>query len=153
MQYQPNHIFKGVVTHVGVMRKTATVTVERIVEHPKILKQMKRHKKYLVHDEGELARLDDQVTIIHGNRTSKRKAFRLHSIISRDTRKFPNEPIPTSIPHPSVKPSKLRKLLEKEAKTGSRRVEATGSGIILESLKVAELTKQEAIEAAQKPQT
>ncbi|WRT64018.1 uncharacterized protein IL334_000945 [Kwoniella shivajii] len=107
MPYQPNHIFKGVVTKVGVMRKTATVTVERIFEHPKILKEIKRHKKFLVHDENEVARLDDKVTIIHGSRTSRRKAFRLHSITSRDTRKYPDDPIPQSIAKPSFKPRKV----------------------------------------------
>ncbi|WWC86116.1 uncharacterized protein L201_000987 [Kwoniella dendrophila CBS 6074] len=110
MPYQPNHIFKGVVTKVGVMRKTATVTVERIFEHPKILKEIKRHKKYLVHDENEVARLDDKVTIIHGLRTSKSKSFRLHSIQSRDTRQHPNEPIPQTISEPSLKPRKQSKL-------------------------------------------
>ncbi|WWC66481.1 mitochondrial 37S ribosomal protein uS17m [Kwoniella pini CBS 10737] len=106
MPYQPNHIFKGVVTKVGAMRRTATVTVERVFEHPKILKEIKRHKKYLVHDENEVARLDDKVTIIHGLRTSKTKSFRLHSIQSRDSRKYPNDPIPQIIAEPSVKPSK-----------------------------------------------
>ncbi|WVR05772.1 hypothetical protein IAU60_002797 [Kwoniella sp. DSM 27419] len=111
MPYRPNHIFKGVVTKVGAMRKTATVTVERVFEHPKILKEIKMHKKYLVHDENELTRLDDQVTIIHGARTSRRKAFRIHSIQSRDMRKYPDEPVPTieAIGLPSIKRRKLAK--------------------------------------------
>lgn len=32
MPYQPNHVFKGVVTKVGAMRKTATVTVREIAK-------------------------------------------------------------------------------------------------------------------------
>ncbi|WWC58501.1 mitochondrial 37S ribosomal protein uS17m [Kwoniella dejecticola CBS 10117] len=112
MPYKPNHIFQGVVTKVGAMRKTATVTVERVFEHPKILKEIKRHKKYLVHDENEVARLDDKVTIIHGLRTSKTKSFRLHSIQSRDTRKYPNDPIPQIIAEPNVKPSKRTGVLD-----------------------------------------
>ncbi|WWD18032.1 hypothetical protein CI109_102479 [Kwoniella shandongensis] len=137
MPYQPNHIFKGVVTKVGVMRKTATVTVERIFEHPKILKEIKRHKKYLVHDENEVARLEDKVTIIHGARTSRRKAFRLHSIVSRDTRKYPDEPIPSTIAEPSLKPRKERRRLDSvpAAKEESTQGQGQGQGGVLEALK------------------
>ncbi|WVQ97175.1 hypothetical protein IAU59_004285 [Kwoniella sp. CBS 9459] len=108
MPYQPNHIFKGVVTKVGAMRKTATVTVERVFEHPKILKEIKRHKKYLVHDENEVARLEDKVTIIHGARTSRRKAFRLLSIDARETRHGESSQFPSAseIGVPKLKPRK-----------------------------------------------
>ncbi|ODO07359.1 30S small subunit ribosomal protein S17 [Cryptococcus wingfieldii CBS 7118] len=129
MPYQPNHIFKGVVTKVGVMRKTATVTVERTFEHPKILKEVKRHKKYLAHDEGEVSRLGDKVTIIHGTRTSKSKSFRLHSILSRDTHKFPNDPIPSVIPPPALSGRQIRKAAAAEG----------GSGKVVEALKEAGL--------------
>ncbi|KAK6905566.1 30S small subunit ribosomal protein S17 [Kwoniella mangroviensis CBS 10435] len=110
MPYHPNHIFKGVVTKAGVMRKTVTVTVERIFEHPKILKEIKRHKKYLVHDEGEVAKVDDKVTIIHGPRTSKTKSFRLQSIDGRDTRKYPDDPIPQIISEPHIRLRKQKKM-------------------------------------------
>ncbi|WVQ71045.1 hypothetical protein IAR50_000570 [Cryptococcus sp. DSM 104548] len=133
MPYQPNHIFKGVVTKVGFMRKTTTVTVERTFEHPKILKELKRHKKYQVHDEGEVSRLGDRVTIIHGARTSKTKSFRLHSILSRDTHKFPNDPIPSVIPPPAPSPRQIRK---REASAGA--VES-GVGKVAEALKEAGL--------------
>ncbi|WVF70816.1 hypothetical protein IAT40_005610 [Kwoniella sp. CBS 6097] len=108
MAYQPNHVFKGVVTKVGAMRKTATVTVERVFEHPKILKEIKRHKKYLVHDENEVARLDDKVTIIHGARTSRRKAFRLLSVDARDSRHGESSQLPSAseIGVPKLKPRK-----------------------------------------------
>ncbi|KAK8865786.1 hypothetical protein IAR55_000933 [Kwoniella newhampshirensis] len=144
MPYHPNHIFKGVVTKVGVMRKTATVTVERIFEHPKILKEIKRHKKYLVHDENEVARLEDKVTIIHGARTSRHKAFRLHSILSRDTRRYPGEPIPSVIAEPSLKPRKERRRVGTEAETapnstktttGGRAGQETTAGGVLDALK------------------
>ncbi|OCF33266.1 30S small subunit ribosomal protein S17 [Kwoniella heveanensis CBS 569] len=115
MPYQPNHIFKGVVTKVGAMRKTATVTVERVFEHPKILKEIKRHKKYLVHDENEVARLDDKVTIIHGARTSRRKAFRLLSIDARDTTRHGGDSASQSLPGPSeIGAPKLKPRKEKE---------------------------------------
>ncbi|KAL0252746.1 hypothetical protein I308_102138 [Cryptococcus tetragattii IND107] len=150
MPYQPNHVFKGVVTKVGAMRKTATVTVERIFEHPKILKEIKRHKKFLVHDEEELARLGDKVSIIHGTRTSRHKSFRLQSILSRNTQKFPDDPIPAEIPLPSIKPSKQKKLLEKAALRSSRQVDASGgSGKVIDALKEAQLAKEQAAKAAE----
>ena len=69
-------VLEGIVTKAGVMGKTVTVTVSpllscisdqvekaqprrcdhqvsRKVVHPILLKEMKRHKKFLVHDEHE----------------------------------------------------------------------------------------------------
>jgi ribosomal protein S17 len=66
-------VLQGIVTKAGVMGKTVTVTVSiptrgasslgtdgslelqvsRKVIHPILLKEMKRHKKFLVHDEHE----------------------------------------------------------------------------------------------------
>ena len=121
-------VLQGIVTKAGVMGKTVTVTVSlasrsasrlvideglesqvsRKVIHPILLKELKRHKKFLVHDEHERewcgktdlgsavpelsppllvitteARLDDRVSIQLGKPQSKRKSFYLTQIHSR----------------------------------------------------------------------
>lgn len=61
--------------------KTATVLVERRVIHPKYRKIVKRFKKYLVHDEENQAKAGDLVLAIECRPLSKRKSFRLKSIL------------------------------------------------------------------------
>lgn len=73
----------GVVVGAGKMTKTITVLVERLVWHPKLHKQYRRSKKYLVHDEKSEAQLDEKVTIEKSAPISARKNFRL---LSRDTK-------------------------------------------------------------------
>ncbi|KAJ9125290.1 hypothetical protein QFC22_000246 [Naganishia vaughanmartiniae] len=77
-------ILKGVVSKCGVMDKTVTVLVSRKVTHPILLKELTKHKKYLVHDEEAKAKLSDHVTIKLGRPVSKRKSFHLVSVDSRD---------------------------------------------------------------------
>ncbi|ORX34257.1 hypothetical protein BD324DRAFT_653525 [Kockovaella imperatae] len=74
-------IHKGVVTSVGKMSKTITVTVPFKKHLEQYKTDITRHKKYLVHDEGHQSHLNDIVTIIHQHpKFSPRKAFRLHEI-------------------------------------------------------------------------
>lgn len=73
----------GVVVGAGKMTKTITVLVERLVWHPKLHKQYRRSKKYLVHDEKNEAQLDEKVTIEKCSPISARKNFRL---LSRDAK-------------------------------------------------------------------
>ena len=61
--------------------KTATVLVERRVMHPRYHKVVKRFKKYLVHDEKNELKVGDEVVAIECRPISKRKAFRLKSIV------------------------------------------------------------------------
>jgi small subunit ribosomal protein S17 len=59
------------------MTDTITVAVERYVKHPKYKKYLRRTKKYLVHDEGNTAKVGAVVDIIETRPISKRKSFKL----------------------------------------------------------------------------
>ncbi|KIJ28883.1 hypothetical protein M422DRAFT_189151 [Sphaerobolus stellatus SS14] len=75
---------KGLVTKVGCMNKTATVTVSRWAEHPKTQKRIVRSKKYLTHDpenESITLKIGDEVLIRNCPPVSARKRFALEKII------------------------------------------------------------------------
>jgi small subunit ribosomal protein S17 len=59
------------------MTDTCTVAVERYVKHPKYKKFLRRTKKYLVHDQGNTAKVGDVVDIKEVRPISKRKSFAL----------------------------------------------------------------------------
>jgi len=61
--------------------KTATILVERRVMHPRYHKVVKRFKKYLVHDERNELKVGDEVVAIECRPMSKRKSFRLKSVV------------------------------------------------------------------------
>ncbi len=63
--------------------KTVTVAVETLVRHPLYKKRVRRSKKFLVHDEGNEARVGDTVRIIETRPISRRKRWRLANIVSR----------------------------------------------------------------------
>lgn len=67
---------KGTVVKTA-MKDTATVAVSRYVKHPKYKKYQTRTKKYLVHDEGNTAKVGDVVTIVATAPISKMKSFKL----------------------------------------------------------------------------
>jgi len=69
-----------VVTKAG--DKSATILVERKVMHPRYHKTVKRFKKYIVHDEKNELNVGDKIIAIECRPLSKRKAFRLKSILS-----------------------------------------------------------------------
>lgn len=62
--------------------KTASVLVERKVVHPKYRKIVKRFKKYLIHDEKNEIKVGDTIVAIECRPLSKRKAFRLKTILA-----------------------------------------------------------------------
>ncbi len=68
--------FKGVVVKTA-MKDTATVAVSRFVMHPKYKKYQVKTKKFLVHDEGNSAKVGDEVVIVACAPISKRKTFKL----------------------------------------------------------------------------
>jgi len=72
---------KGIVTKVGVMRKTATVTVSRWVIHKQTGKRIERSKKYLTHDENGALRINDEVVIRNCPPISARKRFTLDQVL------------------------------------------------------------------------
>ena len=67
---------RGVVTS-DKMDKTAVVSVNRYVKHPKYGKYQKISKKYSVHDEANEVTVGDEVTIEETVRMSKNKAFKI----------------------------------------------------------------------------
>lgn len=69
-------ILRGVVVKCA-MKDTATVSVDRFVQHPKYKKYIRLSKKYLVHDPGNTAVVGDKVVIREGRPISKRKRFTL----------------------------------------------------------------------------
>ncbi len=57
------------------MQKTAVVLVERYVKHPKYQKFITRTKKYKAHDEANVAKIGDKVSIQSCRPMSKDKSF------------------------------------------------------------------------------
>ena len=73
---------QGVVVSNGA-EKSALVLVERRVMHPRYHKTVKRFKKYLVHDEKNELAIGDQVIAIECRPLSKRKSFRLKTVVKK----------------------------------------------------------------------
>ncbi len=65
------------------MEKTAVVRVERIKKHPLYKKTMKRHKKYLAHDEQNSCTVGDVVEITPSRPLSKRKRWLVYRIVKK----------------------------------------------------------------------
>lgn len=65
------------------MNKSITVLVERRVKHPIYGKFVKKSKKYLAHDETEIAGEGDTVRISETRPLSKNKRWRLVEIIEK----------------------------------------------------------------------
>lgn len=62
--------------------KTVSVLVERKVVHPRYRKIVKRFKKHLIHDEKNVAKVGDTVIALECRPISKRKAFRLKTVLA-----------------------------------------------------------------------
>lgn len=73
--------FTGEVTSTS-MNKTITVEVARVKKHPRYGKRLRRHKKFLVHDEEEKAKVGDKVVITETRPLSKRKKWELSEIVT-----------------------------------------------------------------------
>ena len=63
--------------------KTVTVSVETLIRHPFYKKRVRRSKRFMVHDEGNEARVGDTVRIVETRPISARKRWRLANIVSR----------------------------------------------------------------------
>lgn len=59
----------------AAMKDTITVSVERYVKHPKYKKYLTRTKKFLVHDEGNTAKVGEKVVIGETLPISRHKRF------------------------------------------------------------------------------
>ncbi|WP_348757744.1 30S ribosomal protein S17 [Candidatus Methylocalor cossyra] len=65
------------------MDKTRSVEVERLVRHKLYGKYIKRSLRLLVHDEANESREGDIVSIVPCRPISKRKAWKLQSVINK----------------------------------------------------------------------
>ena len=61
--------------------KTITILVERKYQHPVLKKVIKTKKKYHAHDEKNLLKVGDKVSIIETNPISKQKKFKVLEVI------------------------------------------------------------------------
>ncbi|KAK0233011.1 hypothetical protein IW262DRAFT_1328178 [Armillaria fumosa] len=77
----PPMALQGIVTKVGFMNKTATVTVSRWMTHRVTGKVIERTKKYLTHDPNNELRQDDVVIIRNCPPVSARKRFKLETVV------------------------------------------------------------------------
>jgi len=64
------------------MEKTVNVAINRYRIHPKYSKRMKYTRKFMAHDEQEVASLGDTVMIVPCQRISKMKHFMLREIVT-----------------------------------------------------------------------
>ena len=65
------------------MDKTATVLIERLVEHPLYRKVIRRRKRVLAHDENNNCRIGDKVSIFETRPLSKNKRWKIDEILER----------------------------------------------------------------------
>ncbi|MFC2062110.1 30S ribosomal protein S17 [Elusimicrobiota bacterium] len=69
------------------MSKTRVIEVERLVRHPLYQKVIRKKKKFYVHDEKEVSKLGDVVTIEETRPISKKKRWRVSNIHTKDKEK------------------------------------------------------------------
>lgn len=84
---QEKHIFKrkvGVVVS-DSMDKSITVMVERMVMDPEFKKYVRRRNKFMAHDEKNECRKGDTVMIRECRPLSKRKRWRVESIVEKSS--------------------------------------------------------------------
>jgi small subunit ribosomal protein S17 len=65
------------------MKKSVTVSVERLVRHPVYGKIIRRTTKIMAHDEEQTCREGDTVAIVECRPISKRKSWKVVEVIER----------------------------------------------------------------------
>jgi len=65
------------------MEKTIAVEIERLIKHPRYGKFIRRTTKLLAHDENKEAREGDTVSIAPCRPLSRRKSYKLVSVIEK----------------------------------------------------------------------
>ena len=65
------------------MDKTIAVEVERLIKHPRYGKFIRRTTKLLAHDEANESRQGDVVAIVECRPISRRKSWKLVSVVER----------------------------------------------------------------------
>ena len=67
------------------MQKTRVVSIMRLAKHPKYGRIIKKHSKYKVHDEENIAKAGDIVRIVETRPLSKDKRFRIQQVIKKSS--------------------------------------------------------------------
>lgn len=65
------------------MDKSATVQVNRLVQHPKYKRVVRRRSRLMIHDEQNALKIGDRVRIMETRPLSKRKRWRLVEVVER----------------------------------------------------------------------
>ena len=73
----------------NAMDKTVVVAVKRTVRHSRYRKYLQTSTKYLAHDERNEANVGDRVVITETRPLSKRKRWRLRTIVERAVKDVP----------------------------------------------------------------
>ncbi len=68
------------------MDKTVVVRVERLVQHPVYKKYVRRHNRFMAHDESNSCAVGDRVQIVEHRPLSKRKRWKVQATLARATR-------------------------------------------------------------------
>ncbi|MEE8311518.1 MAG: 30S ribosomal protein S17 [Candidatus Binatia bacterium] len=79
---------EGVVVS-DAMEKTIVVLVTRLIKHPRYHKYIRVNKKYVTHDERNESSKGDRVVIAECRPLSKRKRWRLRTIVERAVQDVP----------------------------------------------------------------
>ena len=67
------------------MDKTVVVQVERSIMHPLYHKYLRRHSRFMAHDEKNICQIGDRVRILETRPLSKRKRWVVRSIQDKST--------------------------------------------------------------------
>jgi small subunit ribosomal protein S17 len=65
------------------MEKTVAVKVERVVKDPTFKKYIKKHMKYMAHDEKNECGVGDKVSIVESRPLSKTKRWRIQTVLEK----------------------------------------------------------------------
>jgi len=65
------------------MDKTVVVSVERLVQHPKYKKRVKKRTRVKAHDEQNACKVGDRVLIVETRPLSREKRWRVQAILER----------------------------------------------------------------------
>ena len=65
------------------MDKTVTVRVQRLVQHPKFKRYVRRSHTFMAHDEHDACQPGDKVKIIESRPLSRHKRWRVMTILER----------------------------------------------------------------------
>ncbi len=67
------------------MDKTVVVRVERLVKDPRYQKYVRRHARFMAHDEENTCGIGDRVQIIEHRPLSKKKRWKVQSTLQKST--------------------------------------------------------------------